>query len=344
MKLPTSPTLAERIKADNAKREKAKQESRGLLGGIKNAGRVISEGLLSPNEYNAPAANRFKDSAFGLLGIVPGVGDAASAAESADLFNRGENFAGSLAALGALPLVPAFAGMVKQGGKAADALVDAARQPTKYELAHQTAQQNAVDMLGLPPGNTAMDRAKEMGYKSAKDVNSDAPGDYWFHGTPAGKLDEFYAGSGQRNLTDNNNVGSVFTTNAPGEADFYAKGGEYGGSIKQSIERGESPTIYPLLISGKYRRNPGKNYVGDGNVANFSTRGSEKEWAVPAQTNQIRSIFAAFDPARSDSADLLAGVAPYAIPVAGAGLLGAAMMPDEAIADDKKKNKKNKNK
>lgn len=72
---------------------------------------VINQGLLNPNQYNAPAANRFKDSMFGLLGIVPGVGDAASAAESADLFNRGENVAGSMAALGALPLVPSLGGL-----------------------------------------------------------------------------------------------------------------------------------------------------------------------------------------------------------------------------------------
>lgn len=84
--------------------------------------KVVNEGLLNPNQYNAPAANRVKDATFGLLGIVPGVGDVASAAESADLFNRGDKFGGSLAALGALPFVPAFAGMVKRGGKAADAL------------------------------------------------------------------------------------------------------------------------------------------------------------------------------------------------------------------------------
>ena len=74
--------------------------------------KVLDEGLLNPNEYNAPAANRFKDSMFGLLGVVPGVGDAASAAESADLFNRGDKFGGSLAALGALPMVPALGGII----------------------------------------------------------------------------------------------------------------------------------------------------------------------------------------------------------------------------------------
>jgi len=85
--------------------------------------KVFNEGLLNPNAYNKPAADRFKDSLFGLLGVVPGVGDAASAAESADLFNRGENVAGSMAALGALPLVPSIGGMfIGKGAKTWDAL------------------------------------------------------------------------------------------------------------------------------------------------------------------------------------------------------------------------------
>lgn len=84
---------------------------------------VINQGLLNPNKFNSPAANRFKDSAFGLLGVVPGLGDASSVAESADLFNRGENFAGTMAAVGALPLVPAIGGMfIGKGAKTWDAL------------------------------------------------------------------------------------------------------------------------------------------------------------------------------------------------------------------------------
>jgi hypothetical protein len=84
---------------------------------------VFNQGLLNPNQFNKPQAERFKDSLFGMMGIVPGVGDTASAVESADLFNRGENFAGSLAALGALPLVPAIGGMfVGKGSKTWDVL------------------------------------------------------------------------------------------------------------------------------------------------------------------------------------------------------------------------------
>lgn len=70
-------TLADKIKADIADTEKRKRESQGLLGGFVNAGRVINEGLLNPTTPdNIRNANRFKDSAFGLLGIIPGVGGA----------------------------------------------------------------------------------------------------------------------------------------------------------------------------------------------------------------------------------------------------------------------------
>lgn len=74
---------------------------------VARPGQVINQGLLSPNTYNVESANRFKDSAFGLPGIVPGLGDAASVAESADLWNRGEQGMAALAGRGALPLVPA---------------------------------------------------------------------------------------------------------------------------------------------------------------------------------------------------------------------------------------------
>jgi len=69
-------------------------------------GKVINEGLLNPNQFNAPAANRFKDSLFGMTGIVPGVGDVASGVQAADFWNRGEKLNAGLSALGALPFIP----------------------------------------------------------------------------------------------------------------------------------------------------------------------------------------------------------------------------------------------
>lgn len=49
---------------------------------------------------------------------------------------------------------------------------------TPFELAHETAQKNAITMLGLPPNNTAMDRARAMNFDISR-----------YHGTkgdPAG--------------------------------------------------------------------------------------------------------------------------------------------------------------
>lgn len=45
---------------------------------------------------------------------------------------------------------------------------------TEQELAHEVAQKNAVKMLGLPEGNTAMDRAKALGFDITNPV---------YHGT-----------------------------------------------------------------------------------------------------------------------------------------------------------------
>lgn len=114
--------------------EQAKAKWQGLLdyidantprhaGALPTVGRVVNQGLINPNRFNKPSADRFKESTFGLLGIVPGVGDYASVVESADLFNRGEKFAGGMAALGALPLVPAIGGMfIGKGAKTWDVL------------------------------------------------------------------------------------------------------------------------------------------------------------------------------------------------------------------------------
>lgn len=111
-------TLAQKIAAQNA----AKRPT-GLLDTLRFAGKVINEGLLNPNKFNAPSANRFKDSALGLLGGVPGVGDVASGAQAADYLNRGDKLNAGLAALGALPVIPNMAGIfIGKGAKTWDAL------------------------------------------------------------------------------------------------------------------------------------------------------------------------------------------------------------------------------
>ena len=65
--------------------------------------RVMNEGLINPNQYNAPAADRFKDSALGLLGGVPGVGDYASGVQAADYWKRGRRSRNKRRDSGGLP-------------------------------------------------------------------------------------------------------------------------------------------------------------------------------------------------------------------------------------------------
>jgi len=74
---------------------------------VAKPGDVLREGLLDPNKFNAPAANRFKDSMFGFLGVIPGADAPVGFAQGADYFNRGEPLAGAVSvASGVLPFIP----------------------------------------------------------------------------------------------------------------------------------------------------------------------------------------------------------------------------------------------
>lgn len=77
---------------------------------VAKPGDVLREGLLDPNKFNAVAANRFKDSMFGLLGGIPGADAPVGFTQGADYFNRGEPVAGAVSvASGVLPFIPATA-------------------------------------------------------------------------------------------------------------------------------------------------------------------------------------------------------------------------------------------
>lgn len=72
---------------------------------------------------NNPANAATAEAMFGLAGIVPGLGDVASAAESKYLYDKGDKFGAALAGLGALPLVPNVAGIFAgKGSKTWDAI------------------------------------------------------------------------------------------------------------------------------------------------------------------------------------------------------------------------------
>ena len=101
----------------------------------------------------------------------------------------------------ALDANPIMAGTMKGN------IIDAIAPKTKYELAHELAQKNAVEMLGLPPNNTAMERAAAMGF--------DTPA---YHGTSK-DIQEFNT-TGRGKTYDS---GAFFTDN-PSVAGTYTMG------------------------------------------------------------------------------------------------------------------------
>lgn len=87
--------------------------------------------------------------AKGLLGFTPVVGDAISGYDAIQSARQGDYLGAALNGVGLLPFVPAMGGVIKKAPRAE---------------AMETARKNAVKMLGLPENNTAMDRAKALGF------------------------------------------------------------------------------------------------------------------------------------------------------------------------------------
>jgi hypothetical protein len=205
---------------------------------------------------------------------------------------------------------------------------------TQFQVANEVAQKNATEMLGLPPNNTAMDRAKALGFveEGYTGTNRDIVA---FDPSKAGA-----SGSGSREgklgtwLTNDPRVASSF-------ADWSARG--QGGDV-----------VYPLMIRGKnpkefssykeiqdlvdantqFRRPPyrmmqdtidyetAKKAIGDyGALRNTITDAIDvpiTQYVVP-DASRLRSRFAAFDPARVNESDLLAAGIPI-------GLLGSTQV------------------
>ena len=96
-----------------------------------------------------------------VVSTVPNpVGDVASGLLAAQDVSKGNYGSAALNSLGLLPFVPSMGASIKNVGKSAK---------TEFELAHDLAQQRAAlpiakGGLGLPASNTAMDRAKAMGF------------------------------------------------------------------------------------------------------------------------------------------------------------------------------------
>ena len=165
------------------------------------------------------------------------------------------------------------------------------REPTKFQLAHAEAQRNAalpVEQGGLElgPQNTAMERAKAMGFDT--DV---------YHGTHSRPIGAGNETPDIEEFVPSASFGSpdpaVFVTRDKGMANAFAR---------NYVDN--TGAIYPL----KVRTNAGQ-------ITETADHARNNEMLVhnPAL---LRSRFAAFDPKKKDSRDLLASLGLL-------GLLGA---------------------
>lgn len=172
--------------------------------------------------------------------------------------------------------------------------------------AMETARQNAVKMLGLPESNTAMDRARAMGF----DTNAE-----FYHATSNDFIDPKISATGKLGP-------GFYLARSPQYAERYG---------------GNSPQIMPVYTRGKFAEQNVRDEVSEAirqrmyaenpnfSVRDWKTKTAEKlknlgysgvdvdaERAVITPSN-IRSRFAAFDPARIDERDLLASLAAMGI-------------------------------
>ena len=177
-------------------------------------------------------------------------------------------------------------------------------------------------------------RAAEQGY----DVDK-----VWYHGTPNEIIDSF----------DSNSVGSRFDksighhfTNSKSEANNYAgiggNVGEYHAAPKNTlvfdIDEGgmfstasmkadlDRPEIIEKLVLAKREGNPYDSVLIRKKMTNdWNEWGDVNENLIMLDNTGIRSVNAAFDPAKRESANLLAGLG-------GAAVVGASVAPEDAEA------------
>jgi hypothetical protein len=205
--------------------------------------------------------------------------------------------------------VPAKSQTVDFGNNKANAQ----RPLTEFEQAHLTAQRNAAlpvnqGGLGLSADNTAMDRARAMGF----DVEA-------YHGSPLPDAAE--AG----NLKISYPEEAVFLADEPFNANAYARSARY------PVKRKPQPNVIPVLTKSKnmdlYEFGGRQKDRGFEPYIDAAKR-AEKDGVIfndiidePAYGGNVRAIldpknirsrFAAFDPFNRDSSNLLAQSAKLA--------------------------------
>jgi hypothetical protein len=176
---------------------------------------------------------------------------------------------------------------------------------TEFEVKQLTAQRNAAlpvaeGGLGLPAINTAMDRAKALGF----DVNNPV-----YHGTDK-SFDAF----------DLNKIGSQ--TSMPSN---FPKGIYTSPNVEVSLNygKGEGQNVIPLLMNKQNPISITDDITSAEAFKRFNAGDADtflsNNVAIARNPNQLRSTNAAFDPFRRNEADILAGVG-VGVPVSS-GLL-----------------------
>ena len=259
-------------------------------------------------------------------------------------------------ALGNAPTPLAFAALpaaVVKGAKAAKAVKAAPR-----DEALETARKNAVTMLGLPENNTAMDRARALGF------NIDA---YHGSGENITQFDPKLAGTSGLARTGKQKLS--WFTDGPDQASGYSGPSKevkaaYWDAQKRYYDDPEGPTRMDKALS-RFNANEGASVYpvklalqnpiiedAKGRVTTNRTRASsamsklksgENDGLIikntrdlhPEQALQthfaiydpslIRSRFAAFDPARVNENDLLGRADPTLLALIAAGTGGYAV-------------------
>lgn len=189
--------------------------------------------------------------------------------------------------------------------------------------------------LGLPPNNTAMDRAKAMGYAVPLWHSSPSPDIYkfnpksWFADRP--EVSETYL---QKNLEGSTMYPVLVNPEGFGEVDFGGavwNQGPMADITVNDIPRGSVGRNRSFSTTDSVARVSEELGYPGAKISNVIDRGPNF-WATPIKggdvhvvhdPSRIRSRFAAFDPFRRNEADILASH-PIATTMAAGGLSGLA--------------------
>jgi len=255
-------------------------------------------------------------------------------------------------ALSGMPGVGAPAGVIKAAAHAPEALValggllgktgvgklaqSAPKLKAPQDEALEIARKNAVKMLALPENNTAIDRARAMGFSES------------YHGTNrhVDQIDPNKAGTQTGN--PNAHMGFFSTPNAD-EASRYTRdfGGPAGGNVMPlMIRRGnEYPISYKemndiamglftapgnttrerYLSASQTAKDKRENLISEGYDTAVFGKGKPLEEIIALKPEVVRSRFAAFDPARINENDLLGFADPRLLALIGAGTGGGLL-------------------